>query len=237
MVLDSPPLEKRGQTVERMAWKSFYLAAGIINAASLPFYRGSEHASRLPDGPCIVAANHSSFMDGPLLALAYAREKLKPLHMIAYSEPFDNWLMGWILRSGRCIPFERGSRGSQAAMLRTALGWLAAGEAVGIFPEAHINRRPRLARARPGAALLALESGLPIIPAAIVGSAEALPPGAVVPRPGRRIRVVFGRAVRLLDKERLYRALPADERASLVRNLGYRVMRAIGELSGRECGE
>lgn len=220
-----------------MAWKSFYLAAAMVGTASLPFSTGYVGGTNIPDGPCIIAANHSSFLDGPFLALAYAREKLRPLHMIAYEEPFHNWLFGYILRSGRCIPFKRGDRRSQGRMLETALGWLNAGEAVGIFPEGHINQMPALLRPRPGAAVLALETGLPVIPAAITGSEQAFPAGRRLPRLGRRVRVAFGRPMHLLDKEHQYRDLPKEERKVLVKNLGYRIMRAIGQLSGRDCKE
>lgn len=217
-----------------MAWKSFYLASGIVSGAALPFYGGADSAANLPDGPCIIAANHSSFLDGPLLALAYTQARLRPLHMIAYAEPFSNWLMGWILRSGRCIPFQRGDAASQREMLAEALGWLAAGEAVGIFPEGHINQRPRLNRPRRGAALLALESGAPLIPAAVTGSAATLPAGKRLPRPGRRIRVRFGARIGLFPKEQTYRDAPRDERENMIANLNVRLMRAIGELAGRE---
>lgn len=216
-----------------MAWKSFYLAYGMVAAAAAPFYAGSSGGSHLPDGPCLIAANHSSFLDGPLLALAYAGEKLKPLHVVAYSEPFRHWLMGWILRSSHCIPFRRGDRRSQYEMLELALGWLGAGEAVGIFPEGHINQRRSLNRPRRGAALLALETGVPVIPAAILGSTRALPLGARFPRPGRMIRVVFGPPVELLGKERSYRVAPSDERSAMVGNVSYRIMRAIGALAKR----
>ncbi|MDR1612682.1 MAG: 1-acyl-sn-glycerol-3-phosphate acyltransferase [Planctomycetota bacterium] len=214
-------------------WKSFSLAAGIVSTAALPFYGGCEGVDNVPAGGCVVAANHSSFLDGPLLALAYAREKLRPLHMIAYAEPFSNWLTGWFLRSSGCVPFVRGDAGSQYAMLETALGWLAAGEAVGIFPEGHINPRPGLNRPRRGAALLALESGKPAVPCAVVGSGNALPLGARVPRPFRRARIRFGPPVRFFDKELAYRDSPADERKRMIENLSVRIMTAIALLAGR----
>ncbi|MCC8189239.1 MAG: 1-acyl-sn-glycerol-3-phosphate acyltransferase [Planctomycetes bacterium] len=220
-----------------MAWKSFYLAAGILSTASLPFWKGYVGGGNLPDGPYILAANHSSFLDGPLLALAHARATLRRLHMIAYEEPFHHPFMGWFLRTGGCIPFKRGNRQSQATMLQTALGWLKAGEPVGIFPEGHINQKPRLNRPRPGVALLALESGVPILPAAITGSDETFPTGRRIPKVGRRVQVVFGQPLHLLDKERLYASLPSDERRQLVKNLNYRIMCAIGRLAGRECRE
>lgn len=217
-------------------WKSFHLATGMVSTAALPFFAGVASPQYVPDGPCIIVANHSSFLDGPLLAAAYARMKLKPLHMVAYQEPFSHWLMGWVLRSGGCIPFRRGDPASQRAMLETALGWLRAGEAVGIFPEGHIGRRGVPGRARPGAALLALESGCPLVPAGIAGTAEALPPGAGLPRPGRRIRIRFGGSIGLFPKERQYASLPADDRAVLIRNLGVRIMSAIGTLIEKREG-
>ncbi len=185
-----------------MAWRSFYLSAGIVCTVAAPFYAGTMGAGYIPDGPCIVAANHSSFLDGPLLAAAYAKAKFKPLHMIAYEEPFRNWFMGYFLRSGRCIPFRRGNRQSQADMLKTALAWLNAGEAVGIFPEGHINQKPRLNRPRTGAALLALESGLPVIPAAIIGSAATLPTTARLPRPWRPVTIRISTTGLMYEEER-----------------------------------
>lgn len=218
-----------------MAWKNFYLTAGIVGTAALPFYEGMTGGANLPKGACVVAANHSSFLDGPLLAWAYCQARLKPLHMIAYEEPFHHWLMGYVLRSGGSIPFRRGDRSSQTAMLTTALGWLAAGEAVGLFPEGHINQKERLNRPRPGAALLALESGAPVVPAAIFGSAAMLPIGKNIPRLGKpRIRIAFGRPIPFLEKERLYHSLPGDERRMLIKNLGFRIIRAIGIMTGRE---
>lgn len=220
-----------------MAWKSFYLAAGMVNVAAMPFFSGFSGGEHLPNGPCLVVANHSSFLDGPLLSLAYAHAKLLPLHMIAYEEPFHNWLMGWILRCGGAIPFKRGNAASQGKMMTTALGWLAAGEAVGIFPEGHINQKPLLNRPRPGAALLALESGVPVIPAAITGSDRAMPLGRRIPRLGRGIHIAFGKPVMMMDKELRYRDLPREERGMLIRNLGHRIMLAIGQLANRECRE
>lgn len=218
-----------------MAWKSFYLATGMVGIAAAPVYEGASGVANIPEGPCVVVANHSSFLDGPLLAYSYVRTRLKPLHMIAYEEPFHNWAMGWFLRCGGCIPFRRGHRGSQAEMLRKALGWLAAGEAVGLFPEGHINQKPRLHRPRSGAALLALETGVPLVPAAILGSADKMPVDKTFPRFSKpRVRVVFGRPIPLLEKEMLYRELPRDERQMLIRNLGIRIIRTIGKMTGRE---
>lgn len=198
-----------------MAWNSFYCAAGIAKTLALPFYRGAEGAAHVPPGGCIVAAERGGAFDAAFLALAYAGIRLRPLHLFVREEAFSRWPAGWMLRSARAIPFREGGGEDRARMLRTALGWLAAGEAAGVF--LHESTRP-------DAALLALESGVPVVPAAIAG-------------PGRRAGVRFGRPVTLMEKERRYAVLPRSERAVLADNLGYRILRAVGELSGRECRE
>ena len=220
-----------------MAWKNFYLTAGIMSVASLPFFKASIGGRGLPDGPCIVTANHSSLLDGPLLAVLYARLKLKPLHMIAYEEPFKHWLMGYILRSSGNIPFRRGDKASQGRMLRTALGWLAAGEAVGIFPEGHINQNPRLGKPRKGAAILALEAQVPVVPTAIFGTKELFPVGAKRPKVRRSVTIRWGQPIELWPKELAYAESSPGERKDMINSLNYRIMHGIAELTGREYGE
>ena len=220
-----------------MAWKNFYLTAGIMSVASLPFMKGSSGGPGLPDGPCVVTANHTSLLDGPLLAVLYAREKLRPLHMIAYEEPFRHWLMGWILRSAGCIPFRRGNRASQTEMLKTALGWLAAGEAVGVFPEGHINQSARLGKPRKGAAILALEAQVPVVPTAIFGSRELYPTGARFPKFRRKAIIRWGQPIDLWPKELAYAESSPAERREMIDNLNYRIMHGIAELTGQKFGE
>jgi len=156
-----------------MAPKSLPLAVACTRVALAPFVHGDE--GPLPDGPAIIAPNHSSFLDGPIIASRYAWRVGRPLGFILYDEPFRNPLFGWFLRSSRCLPFRRGNRESQTTVLHAALARLREGHAVGCFPEAHINQGQRLGTFRPGAALLALESGAPIVPAGIVGSDETIP--------------------------------------------------------------
>ncbi len=209
-----------------MAWNTFYIAAGAAKILCLPFLplRGTEGGRHIPDSPCIIAANRSSAFDAALLALAHAEAKKTPLHILAD----EHCSLQWFLRRGGSIP---------PGDLKTALGWLAAKGPVGIFPEGKVNAAPVPEHPPPAAALLALESGVPVVPAAIIGSDRAFPRGKRLPVFGRRVRVCFGRPVPLMEKERRYASLPRDERANLISNVGYRIMRAIGELAGRECGE
>jgi len=214
-----------------MAAKSFSLAVSIARLALAPFFRGCEGVEHLCySDRCLVAANHTSILDGVILVTAWAWLRLRPLHMIAYEEPFRHWLWGWFLRSSRCIPFRRGDVASASEMMRAALGYLEMGEAVGIFPEGHINRGIRLRKPRPGVALLALASGAPVLPAAMLGAREVLPLGQRRPALRRVIKVRFGAPLYFAEESAEYLRLPLVERARLVQGVLTRIMEAIGNL-------
>ena len=127
-------------------------------------------AERLPDGPIIVVANHTSYADGLLLALI-CRRLGRPVRLLATGGVFRVPLVGRLARTVGFIPVERGTSHAADA-LDAAADALAAGEAVGLFPEGRITRdRDRWPeRSRTGAVRLALRTGAPIIPVAIVGA-------------------------------------------------------------------
>ena len=216
--------------------KSLPWAASLCRLALAPFTSPPLGTERLPErGPLLVAANHQSFLDGVLLATVFVHAQKRPLHLIAYDEPFRNPFFGHFLRCGGCIPFHRGDSGQAEAMIGVALACLTRGEAVGIFPEGHINPRPRLRRARPGMAVLALAGGVPVCPAGIVGSDAVVPAGRKLPRFGPKARVVFGDPL-CFDEEAALYASAADHpgrRAELLASVTGRVMAAISELCGK----
>ena len=128
---------------------------------------GLEH---LPGrGPYIVAANHHNYLDGVVLAATLP-------------EPIRFLVMPRVFRATPLHPLFHRHIGSipvnlarpDVGALRAALGALAAGRVVGIFPEGPFSVRGRLERGLPGVALLALKSGAPVVPAAISGTFEAL---------------------------------------------------------------
>ncbi len=139
-------------------------------------------ASNLPDGPIIVIANHTSLFDGLLLAYV-ARRLGRTLRMLATAGVFRIPVAGRLARAVGFIPVDR--RGPDpATALEPAVAALAAGEAVGMFPEGRITRRrghwPE--RARTGMVRLALRSGAPIVPVAMVGAHRVIPRRRVVSR-------------------------------------------------------
>lgn len=124
----------------------------------------------LPDaGPYIIAANHHNYLDGVVLGCAVP-------------PPIAFLVMPRVWRATPVHPFFHRRIGSipidldrpDAGALRRALAALAAGRVVGIFPEGPFSLRGRLERGLPGVGLLALRSGVPVVPAGIRGTYEAL---------------------------------------------------------------
>jgi len=117
-------------------------------------------------GAAILAPNHFSFMDHFLLG-AYLRRKVR---FMAKSQLFTG-LLGWVYAQGGVFPVRRGARDEEAFI--TAEIVLERGGVVAMYCEGGRSRTGELqARARPGIGRLALESGVPVVPVAIVGSAR-----------------------------------------------------------------
>ncbi|WP_162942296.1 lysophospholipid acyltransferase family protein [Desertimonas flava] len=127
-------------------------------------------ARRLPDGPIIVVANHTSYADGVLLALA-CRRLGRSLRLLATAGVFKVPVLGRLLRRLGFIPVNRGSASATHA-LDAAAEALERGEAIGLFPEGRITRDPDKwpERAKTGAVRLAVRTGAPIVPVAMSGA-------------------------------------------------------------------
>lgn len=117
-------------------------------------------------GPLVVASNHLSYWDPPLLGTWFPRT----VHFMAKRELFDNPLFGAILSRVHAFPVERES--ADVGAIRRALRILRNGEVVGIFPEGRRNPSGDL-QARNGAVLLAATAKCPIVPVALLGTNAA----------------------------------------------------------------
>ncbi len=143
----------------------------VISRLQIARRRGrKERARQLPAGPIIVISNHTSYADGVLLALA-CRKLGRSLRLLATAGVFRAPLIGRIAHRLGFIPVNRGSADASHA-LDAALEALAAGEAVGLYPEGRLTRDPDKwpERAKTGAVRLALQSGAPIVPIAMAGA-------------------------------------------------------------------
>ncbi|WP_431930218.1 lysophospholipid acyltransferase family protein [Micromonospora sp. RP3T] len=164
--------------------------APLGRMAFRPVVEGRDNVPR--HGSVILAANHLSFIDSVVIPLVAPR----PVSFLAKAEYFRRpgprgWLTRNCLTGIDAIPVERGGHRSAQDSLRVALDVLAAGRAFGIHPEGSRSRDGRLYRGRTGVAWLALASGAPVVPVAVLGTDRIQPVGARLPRPGR-VTVRFG---------------------------------------------
>ena len=141
-----------------------------------------ELVGRIPPGASVVAANHESVLDPPLLALASRR----PLRFLAKEELWSNRFGAWLMESLGAVPVARGREGYIA--IDRAEQLIRAGELVAIFPQGTVAGGTWTR----GAARLALATGVPLVPVRIVGTAKALSRRRIgFPR----IRIVVGEPI------------------------------------------
>lgn len=139
---------------------------------------GIEHLPR--DGAFILVANHCSQADPPLLGWATGHQIGRVVHFMAKDEMHHWPIIGWLADRAGVFWVRRGE-GDRAAQ-RLALELLAAGRPIGIFPEGTRSRVGRMREGRPGASLLAIRSGAPIVPVGIAGSHRLFPGDRILPR-------------------------------------------------------
>jgi 1-acyl-sn-glycerol-3-phosphate acyltransferase len=178
-------------------------------------------------GAAILASNHLSFIDSMYLPLMIKRPVVFPAkaEYFAAKGPLGR-LFAAYLRSTNQLEMDREGARSAQATLQAALDLLLAGELFGFYPEGTRSPDGRLYRGRSGIGWLALNSGAPVIPVAMMGTRKMLPPGAPLPRP-TRIEIRIGKR---LEFGHLTGEPPARGR----RAVADEVMRAIGELSEQE---
>jgi 1-acyl-sn-glycerol-3-phosphate acyltransferase len=209
-------------------YKLAQLTLGVM--LKIVFRPWAEGAANVPQrGPAIIASNHLSFSDHFFGPLPLRRQVI----FLAKSEYFTGrGLKGLFSKAffsalGQ-IPVDRGGGAASERALRTGLRVLADGHLLGIYPEGTRSPDGRMYRGKTGIARLALEGQVPVIPCAMVGTFEFMPPGQT--RPNFRIRpgVRFGEP---LDFSRFY-GKPTDRQA--LREVTDEVMREILKLSGQE---
>ena len=192
-----------------------------------PWSEGKDNVPRR--GPVILASNHLSFSDHFFGPLPLPRKVV----FLAKSEYFTGkGLKGLVSRAffsgvGQ-IPVDRSGGQASESALRAGLKVLADGNVLGIYPEGTRSPDGRLYRGKTGVARFALESRAPVVPCAMIGTLEFMPPGST--RPSLRIRpgVRFGKPI---DFSRYY-GMESDRHA--LREVTDEIMREIQKLAGQE---
>jgi 1-acyl-sn-glycerol-3-phosphate acyltransferase len=144
------------------------------------------HPERVPlRGPVILAANHASFIDPPLVGAGLKRD----INYLARESLFRFPVVGAILRAVNCVPVDRDGGG--AAGLRAILDRLLAGGGIILFPEGTRTRDGLLQPARSGIGLAVIKSDAPVVPVRVFGTFEAYGRQMRFPIP-RPIAVKYG---------------------------------------------
>jgi 1-acyl-sn-glycerol-3-phosphate acyltransferase len=152
--------------------------------------RGSEHVPTT--GGAIISSNHVSFFDFTFLGLG-ALPQHRLVRFMAKSAVFDHWAAGPAMRAMQHIPVDRAAG---TAAFEAAVRALEDGKVVGIFPEATISRSFTVKDLKAGVARMAVQSGAPIIPAAVWGGQRIATKGhKVVLRRGVPITVILGEPI------------------------------------------
>jgi 1-acyl-sn-glycerol-3-phosphate acyltransferase len=175
------------------------------------------------DGPLILAANHASNLDAPVIGAWLIPKLGRRIHWLGKKELFDWPVVGWVAANGGVHPVDRG--GADVEAFRLARRILDEGQVLFVFPEGTRSPDGSLQAAHDGLASLALRTGAPIVPIAIAGSSKVWPRGQKLPHPGGRVTVRVGRPFRLAD------VLPADVERRTAKTLATTaIMERIAEM-------
>jgi len=178
-------------------------------------------------GSVVLAANHASILDPPLIGAALKRA----LNYLARDTLFSVPILGWLLRLWEVVPVDRDGGG--AAGLRAIFDRLRNGGAILLFPEGTRTPDGQLQPAQAGLGLVVIKSSAPVVPVRVFGTFEAFGREARLPRP-RRVMVKFGAP---LDFEKLRaeaKTAPKQRLREIYQQVTDEIMAAIASLEPKE---
>jgi 1-acyl-sn-glycerol-3-phosphate acyltransferase len=165
----------------------FHTLFGMIARVAFQ-YRAYGQENIIEEGPAIMAANHQSYFDPPLVGITCKNE----LYYLARKTLFEKKLLGPIISRVNALPVDL-SRGDLAAF-RSVMKLLQEGHRTVIFPEGTRSLTGQIQKARPGIGMIIARTLAPVVPMRIFGSFEAWPKGGKIrPHP---ITVVVGKPIR-----------------------------------------
>jgi len=208
-------------------WLLKYIVLGPwLRLVFRPKVEGREHIPA--EGPVIIASNHVSFADSIFMPLSVKRKVTFPAKSDYFTgKGLKGWLTRKFMEGTGMVPIDRSGGRAARAALEAGLRILREGGIFGIYPEGTRSPDGRLYRGKTGVARLALESGAPVVPVAMLNMDEIQPIGHLVPKL-RRVRIRFGPA---LDFSR-YQGMAGDR--FIERAVTDEIMYELMTLSGRE---
>jgi 1-acyl-sn-glycerol-3-phosphate acyltransferase len=185
-------------------WFCYTLSGAIARIAFR--YRAYGQENIIEEGPAIMAANHQSYLDPPLVGITCRNE----LHFLARKTLFEKKLLGPLISRVNALPVDL-SRGDLTAF-RAVVRLLKEGHRTVIFPEGTRSLNGEIQQARPGIGMIIAKTLAPVVPVRIFGSFEAWPKGGKIrPRP---ITVVVGKPLHFQKEDFVSNNREAYQKAS-----------------------
>jgi 1-acyl-sn-glycerol-3-phosphate acyltransferase len=186
------------------------------------------NAERVPvNGAVILASNHASYLDPPLVGAGVKRS----INYLARENLFRFPVMGWVLRQWQVVPVDRDGGG--AAGLKGILDRLLAGGAIILFPEGTRTRDGKLQPARSGIGLTVIKSTAPVVPVRVFGTFDAYGRHLRIPRP-RRVAVKYGQPMRFDPLRAEARVCSKPRLKEIYQQVADEIMAAIAHLEPYE---
>jgi len=162
-------------------------------------------------GGVLVASNHASFLDPPVVGVGY---RARPIHFMARNTLWNSKFGSWWMEKVGCIPVSRGTGDVRA--LKLTIKALKEGKAVSMFPEGTRTEDGELQEAKGGIGFIIEKSGCVVVPAYIDGTYRSHPKGAKLVKP-TKVTITYGKPITQDDFQALGSGRAAyDKHAALI---------------------
>jgi 1-acyl-sn-glycerol-3-phosphate acyltransferase len=203
----------------------YFIGWTFYRCAFATYFRWRVYSpERVPQkGPVILAANHQSFLDPPLVGSGLNRD----INYLARKTLFRVPVLSWFLRNVNAVPVDRDGGG--AAGLRAIMDRLHDGGAIILFPEGTRSLDGKLQPARSGIGLTVIKSEAPVVPVRVFGTYEAWGRHRRFPRP-HRVAVKYGRPMNFDKLRAEARSCPKPRLKEIYQEIADRIMAEISKL-------
>ncbi|MBC8094717.1 MAG: 1-acyl-sn-glycerol-3-phosphate acyltransferase [Akkermansiaceae bacterium] len=210
----------------------YYLGWSFFRLMYATYFRWRVlNAERVPlQGPVILASNHASFIDPPLVGCGLHRD----INYLARESLFRFPGIGWVLRHWNAVPVDR--EGGGAKGLKAILDRLLAGGAIILFPEGTRTKDGKLQSARSGIGLTVMKSNAVVIPVRVFGTFEAYGRHMKLPLP-RPVAVKYGRPLRFEKLRAEAKVCSKARLKEIYQEVANELMAAIAKLEPHEDKE
>ncbi len=179
----------------------------------------------IPPGACVLAANHMSHIDPPLVGSCIERE----IYFLARKTLGDIPGAGHVLKSSGKIIFVDLAKGNDLSAVKAMRSAVAGGDSVLIFPEGTRSPDGKMKEPKAGAGMLACSMGARVVPVRVFGAFDVLPRGRNIPVAGGKITVVFGKPMETAEFD------PGKTHPERYLEASRRIMGAIAALNEPQC--